>query len=122
MRAMRRYFTGGVAWILAVAAAFGAGLGDSVVVIYNKNLPDSRKVAQHYAEKRSVPTSQLFGVDVNANSESMSRAEFRDKLQKPILDWLVAEKLFTLNPQPAPPKPESKYHYITAARIRYLVL
>jgi len=119
---MIRFFTGGVAWILAGTAAFGAGVGDSVVVIYNKNLPDSKKVAQHYADKRSVPSSQLFGVDVNADSESMSRAEFRDKLQKPILDWLAAEKLFTLNPQPPPAKPDLGYHYVTAARIRYLVL
>ena len=119
---MTRYLMGGVAWFLTMAAVSGAGPGDSVVVVYNKNLPDSKKVAQHYADKRGVPSSQLLGVDVNAESESMSRTDFRDKLQKPILDWLVKEKLFTLNPQPAPAKPDPGYHYVTAARIRYIVL
>jgi len=119
---MTQYLMGGVAWFLTMAAVSGAGPGDSVVVVYNKNLPDSKKVAQHYADKRGVPSSQLLGVDVNAESESMSRTDFRDKLQKPILDWLVKEKLFTLNPQPAPAKPDPGYHYVTAARIRYIVL
>ena len=76
---MTRYLMGGVALFLAAAATFAASPGDSVVVVYNKNLPDSKKVAQHYADKRGVPSSQLLGVDVNAASESMTRAEFQDK-------------------------------------------
>jgi uncharacterized protein (TIGR03790 family) len=79
--------------------AFGADEGDSVVVVYNKNLRDSKKLAEYYAEKRSVPPAQLFGVDVNANSEEISRADFRDRIQRPLFDWLVKEKLFILNTQ-----------------------
>ena len=57
------------------ALAVGAGAG--VVVVYNKNLPESKKLAEYYAEKRGVPRSQLFGADVLGNADSISRPEFR---------------------------------------------
>src|SRR5688572_32279255 len=88
-------------WTLlsVVAGAAAAGAGDSVVVVYNKNLPESKALAEFYAGRRGVPAKQLFGVDVKADSEVMTRAEFREKLQDPLFNWLVKEKLFTRNPK-----------------------
>ena len=79
MRAMTRHLMVSLAALLAMTAAWAATPGESVVVVYNKNLPDSKKIAQHYAEKRGVPSSQLLGVDVSADSESMSRADFQNR-------------------------------------------
>ena len=110
----------GMAMVFAVCAAYAAGPGDSVVVVYNKNLPESKKLAEYYATKRSVPSKQLFGVDVSATSEEMSRPEFRDKIQKPLFDWLVKEKLFTLR-KGKPSKP-GEILPITSASVRYVVL
>lgn len=98
-----------------------AGAGDSVVVVYNKNLPESKQVAEHYAARRAVPASQLFGVDVSAASEVITRGDFRAKMEKPIFDWLVKEKLFTLNPAKRKAK-DTEYRPITQAKVRYLVL
>jgi uncharacterized protein (TIGR03790 family) len=119
---MRWIASSAMMWaLLGVMPSHAAGAGETVVVIYNKNLPASKELAQHYAARRAVPSNQLFGVDVSANSEVMSRAEFRDKLEKPIYDWLVQEKLFTPNPQPRTPN-DTQYRSLIEAKIRYLVL
>jgi uncharacterized protein (TIGR03790 family) len=111
----------GCGLFLVAAVALAATGGESVVVVYNKNLPESKKLAEYYAEKRAVPSSQLFGVDVTAISESMSRAEFQDKLQNPLFNWLVKQKLFTRNPK-KPQKSDPQYRPIIGAKIRYIVL
>ena len=115
-------------WIIAAALLLGAtpglraaGVGDSVVVVFNKNLPESKQLAEYYAEKRGVPAGQLFGVDVNAASEVMTRAQFRDQLQNPIFKWLVREKLFTPNPKKKKAA-DTEYRTLINAKVRYLVL
>ena len=42
------------------AQALRADTGDSVVVVYNSRLPASKKVAEHYASARQVPSKQLL--------------------------------------------------------------
>ena len=60
-----------------------ANPGDEVIVVYNTRVPESKGVADYYAERRHVPASQIFGFPLSTN-EGMSRAEFRDELQKPL--------------------------------------
>jgi len=117
---MTKWFLCGAALFVA-ASAVAADAGDSVVVVFNKNLPESKKLAEYYAEKRFVPAKQIFGVDVSASSEVMSRGEFRDKLEDPLFDWLVKQKLFTPNPKKKSAT-DTQYRPIVAAKIRYVVL
>ena len=112
----------GVAFLATAVSVLAAGLGDSVVVVYNKNLRDSKKLAEYYAEKRAIPTKQLFAVDVSATSEQMSRLEFREKIQKPLFAWLVREQLMTLPKQTRAETTNAAFRPITDARIRYIVL
>jgi uncharacterized protein (TIGR03790 family) len=74
-----------------------ADSGASVVVIYNTREPESRRVAEYYAQRRQVPSNQLFGFDLPL-TESMTRVEFMEQLQKPLLKNLEANKLFTFAP------------------------
>ncbi|MEO6184558.1 MAG: TIGR03790 family protein [Verrucomicrobiota bacterium] len=67
--------------------------GESVVVVYNSKMPGSKDVAQHYAERRNVPVKQIIGLDL-PTSETMSRAEYRTQLEKPLLKYLENKKLF----------------------------
>ena len=108
-------------WLVLAGPGRAASAGGSVVVVYNKNLPASKQLAEHYASRRTIPTSQLFGVDVDASSESITRADFRSKMEKPIFDWLVKEKLFTPNKTKRKPS-DTEYHPLTQSKIRYLVL
>lgn len=98
--------------------------GDEVVVVYNKQVPESKSVAQHYAKMRQVPDKQVYGFSMTTN-EVMTRQEFRNSLQKPLADRLktsgvwrfawVAEN--TTNGQ------SQKMEYrVVASKIRYLVL
>lgn len=95
--------------------------GSSVVVVYNKNLPASKQLAEHYAGRRGVPERQLFGVDVEAGTEVMSRADFRDKIEGPLSRWLYKEKLFAANPKKRTAK-DTAYRPMVDASIRYVVL
>ncbi|HWC60189.1 MAG TPA: TIGR03790 family protein [Verrucomicrobiae bacterium] len=82
-----------IALFAVTSALHAAGPGDEVVVIYNKRMPGSQDVAEHYAERRQVPASQVFGFNLTTN-ESMSRTEYRDSLEKPLAKMLEDKKLW----------------------------
>ncbi len=105
--------------LAAITQSWGAGAGATVVVVYNKNLPESKSLAEYYASQRSIPKDQLFGVDVSATADAMSRAEFQDKLQKPLHAWLVKQGLFTRNERK---DSATSFHPLIASRVRYIVL
>jgi uncharacterized protein (TIGR03790 family) len=54
-----------------------------LVIVYNRNFPESQAVAVYYAEKRQVPADHLVGVDLSV-SEYMSRQDFDQKLVPPV--------------------------------------
>ena len=59
-------------------------------------------MAAHYAAARHVPARQVLGLDL-PTGENMSRAEYRDQLQMPLLRFLEKEKLFVFEPDANPP-------------------
>lgn len=67
--------------------------GRSVVVIFNKKMPGSQSVAKHYSERRGVPTEQIFGYDL-PQAEEMTRKQFMEQLQVPLLKDLEDRGLF----------------------------
>ena len=67
----------------------------SVVVVYNTKSPESQRVAEYYAERRQVPKEQLIGLELPTD-ETMSREDYRKKLEEPLWQSLLAKKLFTL--------------------------
>src|SRR5947208_2823034 len=88
--------------ILADAGAFAlraANPGDEVVIVYNERLPESRALANYYAQQRQVPASQIFGFDLST-SEEISRKDFQDSLQKPLARALEDKKLWHIGSQP----------------------
>src|SRR5207247_2278516 len=101
-----------------------AGQADSVVVIYNSRLPESKELARYYAQRREVPSNQVFGFDLPA-TETMTRAEFRDELQKPLLKALQRQKLFTIRSEIIPATRDrtgDAFQKVTDAKIRYATL
>src|SRR5256885_16027561 len=114
-------------WILALLAALpmlAAEPGASVIVIYNSRMPESKQVAEYYAEKRQVPKNQVFGFAL-PKEEAMSRAEFIDDLQKPLLKQLETSGLLKLAVAPplsnATPTGGSGRR-VVASTIRYAAL
>ena len=82
----------GCGWLLGALLALGADPGDEVVVVYNKNLPESKSLAEYYAQRRRVPKDRLFGFDL-PSAEAISRREFEERLAKPLLKKLRDAKL-----------------------------
>jgi hypothetical protein len=54
-----------------------------LILVYNRNMPESRDVAGYYAQKRQVPPENLVGVNV-PNSEDISRNNYDHKLVPPV--------------------------------------
>jgi uncharacterized protein (TIGR03790 family) len=54
-----------------------------VWIVVNKNVPESRKVADHYIAKRGVPKTNVIELDL-PKGEDISRGEYDTKLAEPI--------------------------------------
>ena len=98
--------------------------GDEVVVIYNTRVPESRAIAEHYAVARQVPAKQIYGFRL-PEAEEISRAEFREALQLPLVKKLEADGLWKFGPLTIPAtngQPGRTGQQVTASKIRYAVL
>ncbi|HEY5233318.1 MAG TPA: TIGR03790 family protein, partial [Verrucomicrobiae bacterium] len=110
--------------LLAVVPLLARAGGDEVVLIYNSRVPESKAVAEHYAQVRDVPKTQIFGFALTTN-EVMSRDEFRSSLQLPLAKKLEADRLWKLAPLTIPAtngRPERVASHVVASKIRYAVL
>ncbi|MGZ4973737.1 MAG: TIGR03790 family protein [Limisphaerales bacterium] len=96
--------------IFLALSSFAANDGNDVVVVFNSAMPESKDVADHYAQMRSVPAAQVIGFAL-PQIETMSRDEYRDELQNPLLKYLEKQNLFTF-----------KSAKLTEAKVRYIVL
>jgi len=87
---------------LAIRAVPGCAWADvsakEVVIVYNAEDPDSRPLADYYALKRGVPTSQICQIDVRA-SETITRTEYNRKIRDPIGEFLVQRGLLQQGPR-----------------------
>ncbi len=115
----RNFLAAVVLMFIRIQLASAEGPGDSVVVVYNSKQPDSKGVAEHYAERRHVPKSQIIGLDLPTD-ETMSRADYRMKLQQPLLKFLEDNRLFTYAPATNGAAPSNAVPI--AATVRYAVL
>src|SRR2546427_10444874 len=115
-----------LALFLATArfAAFAANSGGEVIIVYNTRMPESKDVAAYYAERRQVPANQIFGFALSTN-ENMTRAEFRDSLQKPLASELERRKLWEIAAQDVSAttnQPVRAGPRVVESKIRYAVL
>jgi uncharacterized protein (TIGR03790 family) len=106
IRQLRESVTATICWFVGIVISLGAcgpALGatesGAVVVIYNSNLKESKGLAEYYAKCRQVPADRVWGFDL-PNSETMTRKEFRDRLERPLLKKLEKAKLMTFRPDP----------------------
>jgi uncharacterized protein (TIGR03790 family) len=97
--------------------------GSSVVVLYNSNVPASKSVAEHYAEKRSVPGSQVIGLPMS-EKEAISRDEYRSQIAEPFLRRLEELKLLVFDsiPRTNAAGKREEVRAVTSAKIRYAAL
>jgi uncharacterized protein (TIGR03790 family) len=97
--------------------------GSSVIMIFNTREPESKRVADYYASKRKVPTNQIYGFAL-PQTESMTRTEYIDGLQKPLLKTLESNGIFKLAAHSASNSggPPLVGRRVVESSIRYAVL
>jgi len=100
--------------------------GNEVLVIYNTQMPASEAVARHYAQRRSVPDSQLLGLRL-PDSGTISRVDYISGIQEPVRRHLVEKGLAEWVPDSSSPPqgrkatPRNRLRLIRS-EIRYLLL
>jgi uncharacterized protein (TIGR03790 family) len=83
--------------VLAAHGDAAENLGQYVVVVANKNAPDSLHIARYYAARRGVPEKQILTLDCPA-TEQVSRADFVRAIESPIRSFLETQGLLVREP------------------------
>ena len=76
----------------ALAQCTALGQGESVAVLFNSSLPESRAIAEHYAKLRDVPENHLIGLPL-LDGHTISRREFTVTLEQPLAAELARRNL-----------------------------
>ena len=96
LRVARRVgIAGGLAGsVVAVAAE---NLAARVVLLANRDDPDSIRIARHYAEVRRVPAENIFALKI-PRAETITWREFITTIWQPLIDELVATRWIDATP------------------------
>lgn len=86
---MNRFIAGLVALVACLQA--NALEPKDVYLLVNKNMPESREVAEHYCQKRGVPVENIISLDL-PKTEDISRDEYSAKIVAPIREALTDKK------------------------------
>lgn len=60
-----------------------AGLKKHLLVVYNRNVADSEKLARYYAQKRGIPAERVLGIKTSKREE-INRETFEETIWNPI--------------------------------------
>jgi uncharacterized protein (TIGR03790 family) len=115
-------------WALAAALACGAlpalraeELAERVILLANRDDPDSLRIAQHYAEVRAVPAANIIALPM-ARGETISWREFVDTVWRPLQDELVRRKWLDAIPMKLADSVGRRKYAMSGHRISYLVV
>ena len=111
-------------WFAALAPINAVANGREVIVIYNSAMPESKAVAEHYAERRQVPKNQVFGFQLSTGND-LTRKEYRDTLERPLLDKLVESSFWRVGASEITDtngKPVKVEGAVLESKVRFLAL
>jgi len=67
----------------------------NVVVLYNSSLPESKELAEYYANARKIPAANLIGLSVS-NKAEITREDYNLSLRDPLRKILTARGFWTM--------------------------
>ena len=65
-------------------------LASHLLVVYNSADPDSKRLAEYYAQKRNIPTERVLAIAC-PDKEEITRAQFDDTIRAPIVSYLTVK-------------------------------
>lgn len=75
-----------ILFLFSAAFACAASIDPArVAVVFNQSLPESVELARSYQKARSIPESNMIGLDL-PDREEITRAEYQKMLEKPLRD------------------------------------
>lgn len=82
---------------LCLSASVGRlfAIGESVIVLYNSNLTESRALAEFYAQNRSIPAQNLIGLDTT-DQLTIDRDSYTEQIHNPLLREINERRLMRL--------------------------
>jgi uncharacterized protein (TIGR03790 family) len=82
-----------IGWLcLLLSTATSRALGpEDVYLLVNKNVPESRQIAEHYCAKRGVPRDHILAFDLPA-TEDVSREVYAERLAAPLRKQLAVRR------------------------------
>ncbi|MGD0464248.1 MAG: TIGR03790 family protein [Tepidisphaeraceae bacterium] len=82
-------------WLTAFTARATAALqSDEILLVTNKNSPDSQKLAELYCQLRGVPSAQIVALDL-PNEEEMAFSTYETGVVAPVREFLEDHQLQT---------------------------
>jgi uncharacterized protein (TIGR03790 family) len=87
-------------WTSTAAATDGESLASRVLILANRDDPDSLRIAGHYAAVRGVPAENLIALSL-PHAESITWREFVVTLWQPLLDELIRQRWIDAIPMTA---------------------
>ena len=81
-----------LAFLFAAAAVLFGQKPENVLVVVNQASPVSRSIGEYYVQRRHVPLANVCRLNVAAG-EDISRADFQEKIARPIGVFLRRQKL-----------------------------
>jgi len=90
-----------LAWLSAICLAGSVMAADDralrTVIVFNEDEPESRPLAEYYAERRGVPTNQICAIRVRP-VETITRQEYIERIRKPLERFLGRAALLIQEP------------------------
>jgi len=123
MRPSRKLWSAALA-LLALTGAVASRAEETagrVVVLANRDDPDSLRIALHYAAVRGVPTANIIRLPMSRH-ETIEWREFVDTLWQPLQDELVRRKWIDAIPMKSTDAVGRRKYAMFGHRIAYLVV
>jgi len=76
------------------------GLADHLLVVYNKDDPDSQPLADYYATRRNIPAERVLAISCPL-TEEITREQYDDDIRSPIVSYLCQKNWMARSPRRA---------------------
>ena len=107
-------------FILACSVSL-ADTQPAVVVVANRQVPDSVDLAEYYIQQRGLSTNHLCVLDL-PETEAMSRRDYETKLRDPLLEFLRRKELIQQTARdPAEVQEHESSWTTTESSVKYIV-
>jgi len=83
--------------LLPLQAAKPSIAPDTVAILYNTRVPDSKTLAEYYAKQRHIPKANLIGLPLSRNS-LISRKEYISSIEQPLRKHFTDKNWWKMEP------------------------